>query len=97
MPSKKQKPSEQLEEDIMMRLYEKLSAGLMHEFIGIDSRLKSIESLLAGEPGKEKIGIMERLRRVEAWAETQNRLLWIIIPLILSNIVSIIGWIRMSK
>lgn len=89
------KISEKLAEDLTIRLAEKLSNGLAERLGEIDQRLTSIENILAGEPDKEKIGIMERLRHVERWEAIQKKMIWLVIPIIFSNIVTIFNWIRM--
>ncbi len=89
-----QKDAAKIAETLTLRLAEKLSVELSEKLGGIDTRLSSIERLLAGEPDKDRIGIMERLRLVEKWVDGQTRLLWIVIPLIISNIISVVAWIR---
>jgi hypothetical protein len=54
----------------------------------LDDKVTTIKVVLDGTAEQDKPGLMERVRKLEQWVESEKKLTWLIVSIIIADIVT---------
>lgn len=61
---------------------------VMEAFKALDDKVTKLLNILIGNAEEDKPGLMERVRKLEEWVASEKRLIYLIVGIIITDIVT---------